>query len=413
MTHSEHLSWLPRGRNAVVLVVAMLVGAFGTGMFLAGSAIFFTTAGGLTRVEFATGLAIASVVGLVSSLPVSSLADWAGPRRVLVLAYLWRCACFVVLAFTTGPVAFAAAAAAQAVAQQSSTPILQALIGTVTTDANRTSTMALIRSVRNLGFSLGALAAAPLLVADALWLNRLLMIGTGVALGLSGLVLLLLRTDARPTVAGRNPFAGVRSVTELRYVALSAANGVLALHMTLLAVGLPLWIATLPQVNHAVAPALVFLNTVLAVVAQVPFSRGVDSPASARRATWRAAACLAACCGALAATDAIDSAVLATGALVVAALLLTCGELWQAVGAWELSFSLSPAESRSSYLAVFGLGVSAQEALGPLLVAGLVIASGAVGWVLLGVLFLLGGAATAVTSRRIATGRDVEQVATA
>ncbi|GAA4895485.1 hypothetical protein [Streptomonospora salina] len=103
-------AWVPRDRNAVILVAAMLVGTFGTGMFLAGSAIFFTTTGGLTEIEFGTGLAVASVAGLAAAVPISSVADWAGPKRVLVIVYLWRSVWFAVLAFTSGPFGFAAAA---------------------------------------------------------------------------------------------------------------------------------------------------------------------------------------------------------------------------------------------------------------------------------------------------------------
>lgn len=404
--------WFPRGRNAVILMVAMLVGAFGTGMFLAGSTIFFTTAAGLTKIEFGVGLAIASGVGLFAALPVGSVADWAGPKRVLVVVYLWRSVWFVVLAFTTGPVWFTVAASAQAAAQQCSTPILQALIGTVTEDKNRTRTMALIRSIRNVGFGLGALAAAPLTVADSIWLNRLILIGTGATLLVSGLVLTMLRVgSAAARVAARNPFAGLKSITDWRYLGMAVSNGVLALHMTLLAVGLPLWIVALPDVSNAFAAVIVFVNTVIVVVAQVPFSKGVDNPASARRAIWLGSAALAACCLALAVSALADNATLAAGVVLLAGVLLTCGELWQAVGSWELSFSLAPEASRSSYLGVFSLGVTVQEMLGPLIVGGLVIANGGVGWVSLAALFGIGAFATTTFAKRISRRRAAAEVA--
>lgn len=402
-------SWVPRDRNAVILVAAMLVGAFGTGMFLAGSAIFFTTTAGLTEIEFGTGLAVASIVGLVAAVPISSVADWAGPKRVLVIVYLWRSVWFAVLAFTSGPLGFAAAASAQAAAQQCSTPILQALIGTVTQDTTRTRTMALIRSIRNIGFGLGALAAAPLLVADSIWLNRLILIGTGVTLLVAGLVLALLRVPDKARVTAKNPFAGLGSITDWRYLGMAASNGVLALHMTLLAVGMPLWIVSLPDVTNALAPVIVFANTVLVVVAQIPFSKGVDNPASARRALWLAAASLAACCLTLAVSAGVDRASLAVVVILLAGLLLTFGELWHAVGSWELSFRLAPEQSRSSYLAVFSLGVTTQEALGPLIIGGLVITSGGPGWIALAALFGVGALATTFSAGRISQ-RNAEPV---
>lgn len=402
--------WVPRGRNAAVLVVAMLVSAFGTGMFLAGSAIFFTTSTGLSAIELGTGLAIASILGLLASLPISSIADWAGAKRVLILLYLWRSIWFVVLAFVGGPIGFTVAASAQAAAQQCSTPILQALIGTVTDDKTRTSTMALIRSIRNVGFALGALAAAPLTVSDNLWLNRSILIGTGITLLISGLILLLLPSAiAKGSVPTKNPFAGMRSITDWRYLTMAGANGILALHMTLLAVGLPLWVVSLPDVSDAIAPVIVFMNTVIVVFAQVPFAKGVFDVDSARRVLAFAGAALAACCLVLSVSGFVESAILAGALVLLAGLLLTCGELWHSVGSWELSFSLAPEQSRSSYLTVFSLGVTAQDALGPLIIAGLVIVNGGVGWLGLAAMFVAGALATSSAAKHIAQHRKARE----
>src|SRR5690606_10979807 len=129
---------------------------------------------------------------------------------------------------------------------------------------------------------------------------------------------------------------------------------------TLLTVGLPLYVAAEPDVSDGLVSVLLFVNTVTVIVAQVPFSKGVTGAAKARRALWRAAAALAGCCAVLAAGGRLDGSAAAVAVVPLACLLLTCGELWQAVRAWELSYVLAPERSRSAYLTVFNLGRSAQ-----------------------------------------------------
>src|SRR5690606_36064779 len=115
--------WVPAGRDAAILCTAMLVSSFGTGMFLAGSAIFFTKTVGLSESELGFGLGIAAAIGFAASLPIGSLADWAGAKRMLVILVLWRGGCFAALAFAGDLAGLILAASAQAAAQQSTSPV--------------------------------------------------------------------------------------------------------------------------------------------------------------------------------------------------------------------------------------------------------------------------------------------------
>ncbi|WP_051815644.1 MFS transporter, partial [Glycomyces tenuis] len=337
-----------------------------------------------------------------ASLPIGSIADWVGAKRMLVLIFVWRAVCFAALAFVGDVAGLVLVASAQAAAQQSASPITQALVGSVMDDRTRTRTMAQIRSLRNAGFSIGALAAAPLIVSDHLWLNRSLLIGTGAAFLAGGLILCLVTVpETEPEVEARRPFAGLRAVADWRYLAMAGANGVLAMHLTLLTVGLPLYVAADPDVSDGFVSVLLFVNTVTVIFAQVPFSKGVTGASRARSALWRAAASLAGCCAVLAAGGRLDGAVAAIAVVFLACLLLTCGELWQAVGAWELSYVLAPERSRSAYLTVFNLGRSAQESVGPILIGAFVLTAGDIGWLVLGVLFVLGALGATTAAKRI------------
>src|SRR3954470_9620047 len=83
---------LPEGRTARVLALASLVDATGTGLFLAGSALFFTRVVGLSVGQVGLGLSIAGIAGFACTLPLGALADRAGRRRSLVGLYLVRAA---------------------------------------------------------------------------------------------------------------------------------------------------------------------------------------------------------------------------------------------------------------------------------------------------------------------------------
>lgn len=217
----------------------------------------------------------------------------------------------------------------------------------------------------------------------------------------SALLMVRLRTPAPAGAATfRNPFTAFRAVGDWRYLALAGLNSVLTLHMTLLAVGLPLWVTGRDGAPEALVPALVFVNTVLAVLLQVPFAKGVTDPRAGVRALRRAGLALAGCAVVLAAPG--DTAVsLTVVAALAACVLLTAGELWQAAGAWELSYTYAPDDRRNVYLSVFSLGFAVQDMAGPLLITGVVLAQGPAGWLGLAALFAAASLLPGVVVRRL------------
>ncbi|MGW7046860.1 MFS transporter [Streptomyces avermitilis] len=400
----DYLPGSPAGR---LFALSALMSSFGTGLFLAGATVFFTSAAGLTRVQLGVGLGIAAFAGLAATIPLGALADRAGARTILVGALLWRAVCFVALAFVQGPLAFTVAASFQAAAQNATGPVTQALVGGITGQDDRTRMMAVVRTIRNIGFSLGALAAAPLLLVDDIRVNRGVLIGNAAAFVVSALLLARLRTPGPAQAAAfRNPLTAFRAVTDWRYLGLTGLNCVLTLHMTMLAVGLPLWVTGHHSAPHALVPVLVLVNTVVAVVLQVPFAQGVSDSRTAARALRRAGLALAGCAALLSApatTNALQSVVAALAACV----LLTAGELWQAAGGWELSYAYAPDDRKNVYLCVFSLGASVQDMVGPLLITGIVLAQGPAGWLGLAALFAAASLLPGTVVRRLEHSRTL------
>jgi hypothetical protein len=86
---------------------------------------------------------------------------------------------------------------------------------------------------------------------------------------------------------------------------------------------------------------------------------------------------------------------IATGLLVVGAGLHTLTELWGSVGEWTVSVDLAAEAHRGKYLAVFGLGNSVQQAVGPAVVAVLIAGGSDLGWPIIGVVTAVACLATA------------------
>lgn len=385
----EYVPATPAGR---AFAVTSLINAVGTGLYLAGSAVFFVRSVGLSTAEVGVGLAVSGVAGFLTTVPIGALADRFGARPMLIALQLWRAAWFVALTFAHGVVGFTLVSCCLAAAEAATQPMTQAVASAMTEGTDRTRTMAIVRTVRNAGFSLGALLAAPLLAADGVWTYRGIVLGTAAAFVLSAGLLTRIRPATEATVQRKvAPLTALRDFRDWRYLLLTGLNGVLNLHTTILSVGIPLWALHATSVPAGFLPVLVLVNTVMSIVLQVPVSRIVDRDGGAVRSLTLGGFALTACCLAMAAADAPASPLAAGAVLLLACVLLTFGEMWQAVGGWELSDAFAPEDRKGVYLSVFSLGGTGQRIVGPALITSAVIVAGPAGWAALAAVFCLAG----------------------
>lgn len=159
-------------------------------------------------------------------------------------------------------------------------------------------------------------------------------------------------------------------------------------------VGLPLWLLTHTRAPHALVPLFLVVNSVLVVALQMRVSAATKGPWDATKAVARYGVIMLACCGCLA-TAAECGPWLASSALLAAACLQTLAELMRSVSSWELAVSLAPAPERAAYLGVAGMSQSVQKCVGPLVLTGIVMTAGPLGWLGLG-----GGVAAASVLQR-------------
>lgn len=387
---------VPGGRVGLRLSVMAMIDAVGTGAFLAVSVPFITRSVGLSVGQLSLGLTLSAAIALATAVPIGILADRIGPKKVLVGVSLWRCACFVLYPFVQNLWQFLTVVCLLGLVDKAAAPMEQALVGQVTAAEDRVKVVAVLRSLRNVGFTVGALLGGIGLLIDT-------RAGYGAILLLNAASFAVLAALAHRLPVLSTPAKSLRrrfSVDALRdrpFLAFTGINAVLTMHMTLLSIGIPLWIVEHTEAPAAVISPLVAVNTVLAVALQVRASRGTETIAGSARGLVRAGVSLTVCCLLLVAAPK-PPVVVGVGVLLLAMIALTAGELFQSAGGWGGSYLLAAPGQEGVYLSVFWLGVAVQQIAAPVVV-GVVITTGTTGWVVLAALFAVCGLAAPVIGR--------------
>ncbi|EGG48663.1 membrane transport protein [Streptomyces griseoaurantiacus M045] len=381
-------TYVPRSPAGRAFALVALLDSVGTGFYLAGSTLFFVRVIGLSDAQVGLGLAATGLTAFLATVPLGVLTDRWGARRMLMVYQLWRAVWFAVLAFVHGPIAFVLVSALLGLVERAVSPASQAVVSVAVPGKDRTRTMATMRSVRNIGFSLGAVLTTPLLATGSTAAYRTIVLADAASFVLAVVLLARLRVETAPPPVRRGGLSFLRGFGDRRYLALTAVSCVLAVHMSVLAVALPLWTVRETDAPDALVPVLVVLNTVLAVVFQVPLAKGAEREDGGSRAMRLAGLALIGSCAVFAAAAAPLGAVLACAVLLAATVLLTAGELWHSIGAWELSYKYAPEHRKAEYLSIFALGNSVQDVLGPPLITVVVLGWGGAGWAVLGALLL-------------------------
>lgn len=387
---------VPGGSVGLRLAVMAMIDAVGTGAFLAVSVPFITRSVHLSEGDLGSGLSLSATIALATAIPIGILADRIGPKKVLVGVSLWRCACFVVYPFVQNLWQFLTVVCLLGLVDKAAAPMEQALVGQATATEDRVRVVATLRSLRNVGFTVGALlGGVGLLIDTRLGYTAILLLNAASFAVLASLAARLPVLSA-PAKSLRRRFS-VRVLRNGSFLSFTGINAVLTMHMTLLSIGVPLWIVGHTDVSSALISPLVAVNTVLAVALQVWASRGTDTIAGAARALVWAGLSLAVCCLLLVAAPELP-VVLAVGVLLLAMVALTGGELFQSAGGWGGSYLLAVPGQEGVYLSVFWLGVAVQQIAAPVLVS-LVVTTGTTGWVVLAALFAVCGLAAPVIGR--------------
>ncbi|MEV0788253.1 MFS transporter [Kribbella sp. NPDC050459] len=392
------------------LAMAQLANSVGDGAFVVTSALFFTRVVGLSTAEVGLGLTIAWLVGFLAGVPLGNLADRRGARGTAVLLALTTAtavASFLVVRSFAG---FLIAAVIYACSQTGLTAARQALLAGLVAPAERTRIRAFLQSTVNAGLAIGALLGGVALRFDST--AAYLTVFAVDALSFLIAAGLLRRV---PSIATTLRVAGEPRLAVLHdrpYAVLALINAVMLLFMPLISLVGPLWIVTRTNAPSWVVASLMIVNTLGVTFFQVRIAKSVKDLRTASRSVRYAGVAMLAACAVFATTAAGLSAPLTAVVLVIAAALLTLGEMKLASGAWEISFGLAPADKQGQYQGFFGTGPAIARMLGPALLTTVVLGWGPIGWLAVGALFLGTSCATGPAVRWAARTRAVNEDAT-
>ncbi|WMX45984.1 MFS transporter [Streptomyces roseicoloratus] len=390
------------------LALSTLVGQTGSGLFLPVSALFFTRSVGLAPAQVGWGLAASGLIGLAAAVPIGRIADRFGARGTYAVALLGQAVATASFALVHSLWAFVVVSTVAALAERGGGAARGALIGGVGTGEARVRLRAMLKSVTNIGLSLGTALAALALTADSRAAYLAVVFANAAAYVLAALPLVRVPAVAAAAGGGRARADGPPRRAVLRnrpYTVVTVLCGISSIHYDVLSLALPLWIA-----GHSSAPewsisAVILANTVLVVLLQVPFSRGTGDAATAAAVVRRSGWVLWAGWAAIAAVVFVASPVLAIGLLVLGMVLHTAGELWHSAGSYGLSYELAPAGSHGEYQGFFSLGRGLTAALAPIVVTTVCLAEGpdwrpVSGWLLLGLVVAAVASAVPAATRR-------------
>ncbi|MEV4680228.1 MFS transporter [Streptomyces kurssanovii] len=396
------LSILPRTPGGRKLAAGAAVDSVGSGMFLAASTLYFVTVVGLPAVQVGVVLSVASVVGLLSPVPLGRLADRIGPIKVYVMLLAARGVGYAGFALVGDFWPYAVLTCVLTALDRGCSPLQQVVVGIIEGGENQARTMASIRSVRNIGLTAGFLLAGAVLAVQHRAAFVALFLGNALTFFVIAVVVERLRRraaveDRRAAAGDKEPSgpvavpeqASVRSpFRDLRFMLFTVSNGVLSLHDSVLFVLLPLWLTTATTAPASAVSVLLAVNTVLTVLLQVYVAKFADTTARALKLVWAALVPLLLSCGVFAGAEHVSLWPAAAFA-VLAVVLLTVGENLHSVAVWNLSYDMSPAPARARYLAAFSLGTTGQHIVGPVLMTAVMLPLGSAGWALLAVVFAL------------------------
>ncbi|GAA2978762.1 MFS transporter [Actinokineospora diospyrosa] len=358
------------------LIAIRLAGAIGKGVFISGSVVYFTLHVGLSATQVGLGLSAAGFAGLISTVVFGMVADRVRKRTLLFVLFAAVAVGFGLYSQVDGPIGFYLLVVLIALLDYGIGPTENALVATLIPDGERVRLNAVMRSVFNIGFSLGIGVAAVAAVSDRLLV--LIPIGSAILLGLAAALVTRLPEGApAPSTSRPRYFTAVR---DLRFLGVVGVSSVLASHITVLMVVLPLWALNRTSVPPFLVPLLLVINTAFVILFQVRASRGAETVAGAAATGRRAGLWLAAGCAAVSLTAFTGNLALVVAAIVLTVLCLSVAEVMQSASAWGLAFGLAPENAQGEYLGAFDLHITTQNIAGPVLLSGLVISQGFWGW---------------------------------
>jgi MFS family permease len=385
--------FLPPTPLARRLAFQSILFAIGEGAFLTGSAVFFTQIVGLSATQVGLGLTIAGLSSFVFAVPLGRFADHVGPKRLWGVVALAESLLYLVWPWLHGFGQFVAMVVVLEIVGTAGHAARGAYTLNVFSREERVRSLAFIRSALNIGFTLGALIGGLALATNSDTVIRIVPVVPAVILALNALLITRLPDAANEVVDREKPRpkrAGPSVLRNRGFLAMSFFDGVLATNQVLLSVVIPLWLVQETDAPRVLLAWLFGTNTVLAVLLQVPASRGSETVGGALRAARISSGFLVLSCFVVMVTHGTIGWV--TIALVwLGHVTVTGAELFQSAGHWGFTSELSEPDRRAEYQGAAMVGGTLGSVWAPALYTFLAMTWGPPGWLVIAAIVIVAG----------------------
>ena len=395
------------------LALAFLATSLGQGGWVAANVLLFQQTLDLDPVQFGLARTVAAVAALTCVLPLVTLADRYGSRRLALVAHLVQAAAVAAMYLATGFLGYLALLAVLTVVRRVADTVRTTLSVELAAPGTATRQRAALRSLSNLGFAVGSgCAAAPLALGGDLGL-AVAVAGYTAATLAAALALPRAARRARSATGVPEPKpepgpSSLRTVLADRpFLAATAVTAVFSFADTVLTLALPLWLALSTKAPTWTLSPLLVLNTVLVVLLQARLVRADDSAASLRR--YAALSGLTLAVGLLLYGLTTGASGLALWLpLLAGTVALTLTEIFASGLLWGLPVLFAPPTALNAYHGVASSATTLRDTLGPLLVVAFLTGGGPGRWPLGAAVALVAGAVawSALTRRPPRGGQE-------
>jgi MFS family permease len=387
---------LPPNPVARRLSFQSILYAIGQGAFLTGSAVFFTHIVGLTASQVGLGLTIAGLASFAFAVPLGRFADKVGTKRLWAASSFVQAAMYLVWPWLEGFTQFVAMVVVLEIVGTAGYTAFGAYSLNVFSREDRVRSQAFMRSALNIGFTLGALIGGLALATNSDTVIRWMPVLPAVVLAVNSVLITRLpeaggEADASSDIETLVDAPKRRSVLRNRgYVAMSFFDGVLGTNQVLLNVVIPLWLVQETDAPRVLLAWLFGTNTVLAVLLQVPASRGSETVKGALRAARISTGFMVLSCFVVMVTH--DTLGWTTILLVwFGHVTVTGAELFESAGHWGLTSELSEPARRAEYQGAGHVGGTLGSVWAPALFTFLAMEWGTTGWLLIAAIVVVAG----------------------
>jgi MFS family permease len=382
---------LPDLGSARPFAFALAVDAFGSGLFLPFSLLYFHHVGGLSLTQAGLGLSIAMLMAVPAPLFAGVLLDRSSPKRIMLLTNTARVAGFLGFLFVHDLWALIAVALLVAVSDRLFWVAHPALVAELAGSGGRDRWFGLTTALRCAGLGTGGLLAG-LVISDLGTLGyQSLAIANAISYAVAALLISRLEIPSHgqiPLAASVSRQGGLKAVLADRaFCGLVAINLLFGIARTVILVGLPVFTVQVLDAPAWLAGALYATYTVIIALGQTSVVRRLEGHRRTRALMF--AAVLWAMSFLLLASASLLPPVLLAGFLFVVTGLYTAAVVLHAGVIDALVVEAAPDRLRARYVGVYHLSWAVANAMAPGLFSILLSWQPTLPWIALALLLLL------------------------